>query len=85
MVQTLLLHWGIALVVAAVISYLVKPIKAFNAGLIAMIFGIIITYGISKAVPTNNIEWALIAVGYASMFAGLSGYLSGIKDVKTKT
>lgn len=84
MVQSLLLNWGIALVLAAVISYLVKPMKAFNAGLIAMVFGIIITYGISLVMSTNNLEWALIAVGYASMFAGLAGYLSGVKDEEVR-
>lgn len=38
-------------------------------GLISVVIALAITYGVNMAVPSGDIQWALIAVGIASFFS----------------
>lgn len=40
------------------------------SGAVGATIGVIITYGVSFAIPTSDLSWALIAVGAASFFSG---------------
>jgi predicted membrane-bound spermidine synthase len=54
-----------------------RVVGAIIAGIVAVIFAVIATLIVDALLPTSNLTWALIAVGFASFFAGLAGYLSG--------
>ena len=43
------------------------------SGFVGSIIGFVATYGVSLAIPTNNLTWALTAVGFASFFSGFFG------------
>jgi hypothetical protein len=44
---------------------------------VAIIIALIITYLVSLVIPTGNLTWSLIAVGFASFISAFAGYLSG--------
>lgn len=50
--------------------------RAVISGLVAVVVGVIATFIVEIFIPTANLDWALIAVGFASFFSGLAGYLS---------
>ena len=52
-------------------------IGAFIAGIIAILFGVGATFIINQITASSDLNWALIAVGFASFFAGAAGYVSG--------
>jgi ABC-type antimicrobial peptide transport system permease subunit len=43
------------------------------SGFVGSIIGVAATYGVSLAIPTTNLTWALTAVGFASFFSGFFG------------
>ncbi len=43
------------------------------SGVVSTLIGVAVTYGISMAIPTNELAWALTAVGFASFFSGFFG------------
>jgi len=45
----------------------------FISGVISTVVGLVATYGVSLAVPTQDLQWALTAVGFASFFSGFFG------------
>ena len=48
------------------------------SGVTSTVIGLAATYGASLAVPTQDLQWALIAVGFASFFSGFfSRYYAG--------
>jgi hypothetical protein len=51
--------------------------RAAVSGVIGVIFGLVITYVVSLINHTTNLQWSLIAVGFASFFAASAGYLAG--------
>lgn len=59
--------------------------RAVIAGLVAVVFGLIATLIVDLFVPTTNLEWSLIAVGFASFVAGLAGYLSRYSHEQERT
>ena len=50
---------------------------AIIAGIIAILFGVGATFIIDLITASGDLNWALIAVGFASFFAGAAGYVSG--------
>lgn len=40
------------------------------SGSISAVIGLTITFGVNLVYPTNDITWALTAVGFASFFSG---------------
>ena len=46
------------------------------SGVVAIIIALIITYVVSLIIPTGNLTWSLIAVGFASFISAFAGYLS---------
>ena len=53
--------------------------RAVVSGVIGVIFGLVITYVVSLINHTTNLQWSLIAVGFASFFAASGGYLAGAR------
>jgi len=53
--------------------------RAVVSGVIGVISGLVITYVVSLINHTTNLQWSLIAVGFASFFAASAGYLAGAK------
>jgi hypothetical protein len=51
--------------------------RALLSGIIGVAIGLVITYVVSLIIPTENLTWSLIAVGFASFFAAFAGHLSG--------
>lgn len=48
------------------------------SGITGLAIALIITYFVSLVAPTNDLEWALKAVGIASFFSGFFGnYFAG--------
>ncbi|MBC5793561.1 MAG: hypothetical protein H8Z69_06050 [Nanohaloarchaea archaeon] len=43
------------------------------SGVVSTVIGVAATYGVSLAIPTNDLTWALTAVGFASFFSGFFG------------
>lgn len=52
-------------------------LRSLIAGLIALAFGLLVTFAVAIMIPTGNLRWSLIAVGWASFFGGAAGYLAG--------
>ncbi len=50
-------------------------VQALIAGVIGVVLGLVITFVVSLIIPTTNLSWSLIAVGFASFFAAFSGYV----------
>lgn len=42
--------------------------------------GLAAAYIINLIIPTTNLGWSLIAVGFAAFFSGVFGYLGGVKQ-----
>jgi hypothetical protein len=40
------------------------------SGVISLAIGVSATYAVSYLLPTQNLQWALTAVGFASFFSG---------------
>lgn len=55
--------------------------NAAISGLIALIFGLFFTWIASLIWPPLALTWAMIAVAFASFFAGVSGYVAGRERV----
>jgi hypothetical protein len=53
--------------------------RAALSGVIGVIIGLVITYVVSLVNHTTNLQWSLIAVGFASFFAASGGYLAGAR------
>jgi len=69
--NVLLINWVIILVIGFLLSRYFKQPDTFKSGIISIIIGSIIAYGVHALwVPTSNIIWSLIAVGHASYWAG---------------
>jgi hypothetical protein len=51
--------------------------QALLTGVIAAVIALIITYLVSLVIPTDELTWAMIAVGIGSFISGVAGYLSG--------
>ena len=45
----------------------------FASGVINLAISLVLTYGASIVYPTADLQWALIAVGFASFFSGFFG------------
>mgnify|MGYP000962192148 CR=1 FL=1 len=58
--------------------------KAILSGTIAVPCGLGFTLLISLIIPTTNLLWALIAVGFASFFAAFGGYLGAKAEDREK-
>lgn len=43
------------------------------SGVTSLVIALITTYSVSYAVPTQDLQWALTAVGFASFFSGFFG------------
>jgi hypothetical protein len=52
-------------------------VGAIIAGIIAILFGVGATFIVDQITASDDLSWALIAVGFASFFAGAAGYISG--------
>lgn len=50
---------------------------AIISGAYAVGFGLVATVLVSLIFSTTNLTWALIAVGFATFFAGFAGYIVG--------
>mgnify|MGYP006280415359 FL=1 len=75
--NVLFINWVIILVIGFLLSRYFKQMKSFQAGIISIIIGTIITYGVHTLwVPTSNLIWSLIAVGHASFWAGFFSSLN---------
>jgi hypothetical protein len=54
-------------------------IRSIIGGIIALIIGLAATYFVDMVLVTSDdLQWALIAVGFASFFAGFAGFMSGV-------
>lgn len=47
--------------------------QEFVSGLTSVVIALVATFAASLAVPTQELQWALIAVGIASFFSGFFG------------
>jgi hypothetical protein len=48
------------------------------SGTVSLTIALVVTYGVSLVYPTEDLRWALTAVGFASFFAGFfSHYYEG--------
>jgi tryptophan-rich sensory protein len=75
--NVLFINWVIILVIGFLLSRYFKQMKSFQAGIISIIIGTIITYGVHALwVSTSNLIWSLIAVGHASFWAGFFSSLN---------
>ncbi len=54
--------------------------RSLIAGIVALLFGLIATLLVDVVIPTTNLQWALIAVGFASFFGGFAGYYFGFRE-----
>ncbi len=54
--------------------------RAIVSGIIGLLVGLAATYIINLIIPTTNLGWRLIAVGFATFFSGVFGYLGGAKQ-----
>lgn len=78
---SLITNWIIILIVGLLLGFYLESFPSFYAGIIGTVIGAAITYIVSLFIPTEDLIWALIAVSYASFFAGMFGYRNGkIKD-----
>lgn len=55
----------------------VSWIRAAISGVIGLLIGLVLTYVVSLLIPTTNLRWSLMAVGFASFFAAVSGFVAG--------
>ena len=44
-----------------------------KSGATSLIIGLAVTYAVSLVYPTQDLQWALTAVGFASFFSGFFG------------
>ncbi|MFB6158961.1 MAG: hypothetical protein ABEJ95_04885 [Candidatus Nanohalobium sp.] len=44
-----------------------------TSGAVSTVIALAATYAVSLAVPTQDLQWALTAVGFASFFSGFFG------------
>jgi len=51
--------------------------RSVIAGLISIVVGIAVAALVAQIIATADLEWALIAVGFASFFSGLGSYIAG--------
>lgn len=51
--------------------------RSIVSGLISVVVGVAVTALVAQFIATSDLEWALIAVGFASFFSGLGGYIAG--------
>lgn len=77
-----LYNWGLAIVIGSILAYLIGDFRSVLSGIIGMVIGVIITYIISLGIPTENLFWAILAVGDASFFAGFFGHWRGLTQQK---
>ena len=50
----------------------------FISGVSSLVMSVAVTYGVSLVYPTSDLQWALIAVGFAGFFSGFfSHYYAG--------
>ncbi len=54
--------------------------RSVIAGIVAIVFGVVATFLVDIVVPTTNLTWAMIAVGFASFFGGFAGYYFGFRE-----
>lgn len=40
------------------------------SGFVSLVIALVVTLGVSLVYPTDDLQWALTAVGFASFFAG---------------
>jgi hypothetical protein len=40
------------------------------SGVISVVIALVVTFGVAQVIPTQELEWALTAVGFASFFSG---------------
>lgn len=55
--------------------------EELESGAYSFSIGIIATYAVSYVVPTSDLTWALIAVGFASFFSGFFSHFFAEKKV----
>ena len=53
--------------------------RAAISGVIGLLIGLAFTYVVGLIIPTTNLRWSLTAVGFASFFAAISGFIAGSK------
>jgi len=51
-----------------------------KSGLISLVIALAVTYGVSLVYPTQDLQWALTAVGFASFFSGFFSRYNGEKQ-----
>ncbi|WP_414838122.1 hypothetical protein ACK3SF_01840 [Candidatus Nanosalina sp. VS9-1] len=44
--------------------------EEFTSGAISLVIAVAVTYAVSLAYPSSDLQWALIAVAFASFFSG---------------
>jgi hypothetical protein len=50
------------------------------SGFVSTVIGVAATYGVSLAISTSDLTWALTAVGFASFFSGFFGSYYSSKE-----
>ncbi|MCJ7450218.1 MAG: hypothetical protein MUP58_00580 [Candidatus Nanohaloarchaeota archaeon QJJ-9] len=79
------MNWAIAILAGSGLAYFLKPFKeSVISGIISMVISLVITTGIAQLIPTGNLNWALIAVGYVGFFSGMISYVNGVKSERGK-
>ena len=78
--NSLIFNWILILIIGFALSRYLKQNQLFISGIISLIIGSVIAYGIHVLwVPSGDFLWAMIAVGHASYWAG---FFSSIKRKK---
>ncbi|MFQ3275242.1 MAG: ABC-type antimicrobial peptide transport system permease subunit [Candidatus Nanohaloarchaea archaeon] len=54
--------------------------EELTSGVVSAVIGVVATYGVSLAMPTSDLTWALTAVGFASFFSGFFGSYYSSKE-----
>lgn len=52
-------------------------ISSIITGIISVVIGVTTTAIVGQFITADSLQWALIAVSFASFFSGLGGYISG--------
>ncbi|GEM_PF-2542901 len=75
--------WGGSVVIGLLIGYYTDRIMSVVSGLMSLAIAVVLTYLVhSVLIQSGDISWALIAVGIASFFSGLFGYISGVESTR---
>lgn len=56
--------------------------EAILHGLVAVVISILVTFGVAQVVPTDDLAWAIYAVGYASFFSAFFAAYYSLNEYK---